>query len=68
MFDADGTVTFKNYAPKKNGYPQITISVTQKEKIIVMAYYNVFGGSIYFDKSQSGYWKWRVQSKKMYLK
>ena len=59
MFDADGTVTLKHNKES----PQITFSVTQKDKSVPMAFYNVFGGSLYFDKSQNGYWTWRVQSK-----
>ena len=59
MFDADGCVTL-NLTPS---FPQITISVTQKEKKILKAFQEVFGGSLYYDKSQNGYWTWAVQSK-----
>ncbi|KAF8054282.1 BI4 (mitochondrion) [Scenedesmus sp. PABB004] len=64
MFDADGTVTL-NW--KGRSRPQITISVTQKYKQIPNYYIEVFGGSLYFDKSQNGYWRWRVQSQSMVL-
>jgi len=71
MFDADGTVTLnlhKNSMTGERGSPQITISVTRKEKSIAIAYYNTFGGGIYIDKSKNGYWKWSVQSKRNVLK
>lgn len=57
IFDADGTVTLN----KKS--KQITISVTQKDKNVPTAYFSVFGGSLYKDKSQNEYYKWAVQSK-----
>jgi hypothetical protein len=28
----------------------------------IVQFLNIFGGSIYFDKSQNGYYKWQVQS------
>jgi len=60
FFDADGTITYS----LKNNYPQLTISVTNKLLIDVEMYKNLFGGNIYFDKSQNGYYKWSIQSKK----
>jgi hypothetical protein len=68
MFDADGCITLNlshndcvvSFA---NENPQITISVTQKYKEIVNVFFMVFGGSVYLDKSQNGYWTWAVQSK-----
>lgn len=60
FFDADGTIGFYF----KNAVPQLTISVTNKLLADVQAYTNVFGGSIYFDKSQNGYYKWVVQSER----
>nr|YP_009944735.1 hypothetical protein [Ankistrodesmus falcatus]QMS48904.1 hypothetical protein [Ankistrodesmus falcatus] len=59
MFDADGTVRLNLTTP----YPQIAVSVTQKYKEVPEAYKLVFGGSLYYDKSQNGYWTWAVQSK-----
>jgi len=58
MFDADGTVTLN-----LTSFPQITISVTQKFKEIPEHFQKNFGGSLYYDKSQNGYWTWAVQSK-----
>jgi hypothetical protein len=60
MFDADGTVTL-NFINKTS--PQITISVTQKYIEIPQMYKQAFGGSLFFDKSQNGYYTWAVQSK-----
>lgn len=59
FFDADGTITYSI----KNNYPQLTISVTNKLLIDVIEYKNVFGGNVYFDKGQNGYYKWSIQSK-----
>jgi hypothetical protein len=59
FFDADGTVTL-NLSGK---YPQVTISVTNKVNADVQFYKETFGGAIYFDSSQNGYYKWTVQSR-----
>lgn len=59
FFDADGTIT---YSIKKN-YPQLTISVTNKLLIDVVAFKDVFGGNVYFDKGQNGYYKWSIQAR-----
>ena len=59
FFDADGTVTLKN----TNDLPQLTICVTNKHHSDVLPYKDTFGGSIYFDSSQNGYYKWTVQSR-----
>lgn len=58
FFDADGTIT---YSFKENN-PQLTISVTNKYLHDVIDYKLIFGGNIYFDKSQNGYYKWSIQS------
>jgi hypothetical protein len=60
FFDADGTITFSI----KNNVPQLTISVTNKKEIDVIDFKTVFGGNIYLDKSQNGYYKWSIQSEK----
>ena len=59
FFDADGTITYSI----KNNYPQITISVTNKLLVDVITFKDVFGGNIYYDKSQNGYYKWSIQSR-----
>lgn len=60
MFDADGTVT-QNTAKK---YPQLTMSVCQKYKEIPSMFVNAFGvGSLFYDKSQNGYWQWSISKK-----
>jgi hypothetical protein len=41
----------------KNNYPQLTISVTNKLLIDVIVFIDVFGGNVYFDKGQNGYYK-----------
>jgi hypothetical protein len=41
----------------KNNYPQLTLSVTNKLLVDVIEFKNVFGGNVYFDKGQNGYYK-----------
>lgn len=60
FFDADGTIGY--YFKGEYDQPQLTISVTNKQYVDVVHFLNVFGGAIYFDKSQNGYYKWSVQS------
>lgn len=60
FFDADGTIGY--YLKSIYGIPQLTLSVTNKLYVDIVYFVNVFGGSIYFDKSQNGYYKWQVQS------
>lgn len=52
FFDADGTVTLNS-----KRLPQLTISVTNKALIDVQYFIDVFGGNIYFDTRQNGYYK-----------
>ena len=59
FFDADGTITYSI----KNSYPQLTISVTNKLREDVTKFKDIFGGNIYFDKSQNGYYKWSLQAR-----
>ena len=60
FFDADGTITYSI----KNDQPQLTISVTNKLSVDIIAFKNIFGGNVYFDKGRNGYYKWSIQSKK----
>lgn len=61
FFDADGSI---NLSQSKNSTPQISITVCNKEYKDVKDFQKVFGGNIYFDKGQNGYFKWCIQSKK----
>ena len=60
FFDADGTI----YISIKNLRPQLTIRVVNKLLQDVVYYRTFFGGIIYFDSSQNGYYCWSVQSRK----
>ena len=60
FFDADGTIGC--YSKGKNNQPQLTLSVTNKLYVDVVHFMNYFGGAIYFDKAQNGYYKWSIQS------
>jgi len=62
FFDADGTIGY--YLKGLNANPQLTISVTNKLYVDIVQFLNLFGGNIYFDKAQNGYYKWCVQSEK----
>jgi len=61
FFDAEGTVTYSLKGEKKR--PQLTISVTNKLLPDVLPYQEVFGGYIYYDRSQNGYYKWTIQKR-----
>ncbi|KAL0304711.1 UNVERIFIED_CONTAM: Cytochrome c oxidase subunit [Sesamum calycinum] len=54
FFDADGTIGIA----MKNRLPQLSIRVTNKLLQDVESYKVVFGGNIYFDSSQNGYYQW----------
>lgn len=56
LFDSDGTITI-------NKTPQLTISVTNMHEYNIKDFKIVFGGGIYFDTAQNGYYKWCVQSR-----
>lgn len=58
-FDADGTVTYS----MKNGYPQLSISVTSKLEVNLKHFVSALGGNIYFDKGSYGSYKWTIQSR-----
>lgn len=57
FFDADGTI---DYSVKK-GWPQLTISVSNKKEIDLMPFQEVFGGFIRLDKASNTY-KWDIYS------
>lgn len=59
FFDADGTIGIY----MKNNYPQLSIRVTNKLLQDVQCYKDIFGGNIYFDSAQNGYYQWSVQSR-----
>lgn len=59
FFDADGTITFSI----KNLVPQLSVRVTNKLLQDVEWFKTIFGGYVYFDSSQNGYYQWSVQSR-----
>jgi len=65
FFDADGTITssMKKHPRGVIALPQLTLSVTNKNLVDVQHYQDIFGGAIYFDSSQNGYYKWTIQSR-----
>jgi ubiquinol-cytochrome c reductase cytochrome b subunit len=65
FFDADGTITLSLKGINRN--PQLTISSTNKFLIDVFYIKEIFGGNIYFDKWQNGYYKWSIQSRENIL-
>jgi len=65
FLDADGTITLKNsYCSDTNKYSvQLSIRVINKLLQDVQWFKDIFGGNIYFDSSQNGYYIWSVQSR-----
>jgi hypothetical protein len=59
FFDAAGTVA---YTFKGRSSPQLTLSVSSKQLCALQHYSLCFGGGVYFDQSQNGYYTWAVQS------
>ena len=59
FFDADGTIGFSF----KGNLPQLSVRVTNKNNADVQPYKDIFGGNIYFDSSQNGYYQWSIQSR-----
>lgn len=57
FFDADGTIVLN----KTNN--QLSVRVTNKLQQDVVNFKETFGGNIYFDTSQNGYYCWSIQSK-----
>ena len=64
FFDADGIIGF--YI--KNFRPQLSVRVVNKLLQDVKFYQDIFGGAIYFDSSQNGYYQWSIQSRENILK
>ena len=64
MLDANGTINF--YPHFKNGIHyrnQLTISVSNKHYHNLVMFKEKYGGHIYFDKSGSGKFQWKINSK-----
>jgi ubiquinol-cytochrome c reductase cytochrome b subunit len=58
FFDADGTITFSvkgNYAKM-----QLRIGVTNRLEQDIIMFKERFGGGIYYDRSQNGYYSWSI--------
>ena len=68
FFDADGTINYyyRDINNKSKIRPQLTISVTNKYLIDVEEYKNIFGGNIYYDKAQNGYYKWCINNEEFH--
>nr|YP_009444500.1 hypothetical protein [Kazachstania unispora]APD15123.1 hypothetical protein [Kazachstania unispora] len=64
FFDADGTMNYYY----QNMRPQLTISVTNKYLHDVQYFSTIFGGNIYYDKSQNGYFKWSINKEDLHMK
>lgn len=57
FFDTSGTITLS----MKNSVPQLTVSVTNKNLVDVEHFLILGYGSIYFYRTQNGYYKWTIQ-------
>jgi hypothetical protein len=47
----------------KNGYPQLSVRVTNKLEVDVQPFLDVFGGTINLDRSQTGCYTWSIQAR-----
>ena len=61
FFDADGSITLN----KANG--QLSITLTQKTSEIIQPLIDIYGGSIYIDRTSNGF-KWYISNKEGILK
>jgi hypothetical protein len=61
FFDADGSVTLN----KSNG--QLAITLTQKTNEILQPLIDIYGGSIYIDRTLNGF-KWYISERESILK
>lgn len=71
VLDADGTITCSMKKPKHGlvSRPQLTVSVTSKNREDLDIWVNYFGGSVYTDKgSKKPTYKWTIQSKEAVMK
>jgi ubiquinol-cytochrome c reductase cytochrome b subunit len=60
FFDADGTIGIRH---SPGTAPQLSIRVTNRYRSDVADYEQMFGGGVYFDRAQNGYFVWSVQSR-----
>ena len=65
FFDAEGCITFsmKPCRILGNKRPQLSICVSNKREIDLLMYQTRFGGSVYYDSSDKGSYKWYISSK-----
>ncbi len=71
FFDADGTIVLQDSSHsslKTAKTPQLSIRVVNKHMGDVEIFKQVFGGNVYYDRSQNGYYQWSVQSKEDIIK
>lgn len=64
-FDANGTINY--YLTPPHNIPQLHISIKNKYLYDVEMFKTIFGGSIFFYKSQNGYFKWSITNKTNHL-
>ena len=64
FFDAEGCITLsmKPYGFLGKKRPQLSISVSNKHEIDLLMYQTRFGGSVFYDPSDKGYYKWYISS------
>lgn len=69
FFDADGSINYyyRDINNKLKIRPQLTICVTNKLLSDIQPFKDIFGGNIYFDKSQNGYFKWSININNLHM-
>lgn len=62
FFDAKGRINYYF----KGEYPELYFIISSKFLLDVIHFKNQFGGEIYFDNSNNGYYKWIIESKDIF--
>lgn len=68
LLDSDGSINFYEHKYNDTFRYQLTISIGNKSRCNIEFLISIFGGKIYFDKSNNGFYIWRANSKLLHLK
>ena len=68
LLDSDGSINFYEHKYNDTFRYQLTISIGNKSRCNIEFLISIFGGQIYFDKSNNGFYIWRANSKLLHLK
>ena len=68
LLDSDGSINIYKHNYNGTFRYQLTISIANKSRCNIEFLLNIFGGQIYFDKSDNGIYIWRANSKSLHIK